>query len=63
MKNLFKTLIYKLQGIDPTVGEPIDLTSGGARVHSTVYPDNQLSHNEFWLRIYELNKAIALGKE
>lgn len=64
MKNLFKTLIYKVYGIDPTIGEPIDLTyGGGARVQSTVNPDQQLSHNEFWTRIYEANKAIALGKE
>jgi hypothetical protein len=64
MKKILKALIYKLQGIDPTIGEPIDLTyGGGARVQSTVKPDNQLEYNEFWSRIYEVNKAIALGKE
>jgi len=64
MKKILKALIYKLQGIDPTIGEPIDLTyGGGARVQSTVNPDQELGHNEFWERIYKMNKTIALGKE
>jgi hypothetical protein len=64
MKNLFKTLIQKLQGIDSTIGEPIDLTyGGGARVQSTVNPGQELGYNEFWERIYKMNKTIALGKE
>jgi hypothetical protein len=64
MKNLFKTLIQKLQGIDSTIGETIDLTyGGGARVRSTVNPDQELGYNEFWERIYAMNKANVLGKE
>jgi hypothetical protein len=64
MKKILKALIYKMQGIDPTIGEPIDLTyGGGARVQSTVNPGQELGYNEFWERIYKMNKAIALGKE
>lgn len=64
MKNLFKTLIQKLHGIDPTIGTPIDLSyGGGARAMRTVNPDQELGYNEFWERIYKMNKTIALGKE
>lgn len=64
MKKIFKSLIDRLQGFDPSIGEPIDLTyGGGARVQSTVNPDQELGYNEFWERIYAMNKAITLGKE
>ena len=64
MKKIFKSLIDRLQGFDPSIGEPIDLTyGGGARVMSTVNPDQELSYNEFWERIYSMNKTIALGKK
>ena len=64
MKDFFKNLVLKMQGFDSTIGEPIDLTyGGGARAQSTVNPDQALSYNEFWQRIYAMNKAITLGKE
>ena len=63
MKHLFKNLILRLQGFDLTIGEPIDLTyGGGARAQSTVEPDTNLGYNEFWQRVYEMNKAITIGK-
>jgi hypothetical protein len=64
MKTILKSLIDRLQGFDPSIGEPIDLTyGGGARAQSTVNPEQELGYNEFWTRIHEMNQAIALGKE
>lgn len=64
MKDFFKNLVLKIQGFDPTIGEPIDLTyGGGARAQSTVNPDQALNYNEFWERIYEMNKAAMLDNK
>ena len=54
---------YRVFGLDPDKGEPIDLSiSGKLRIKSTCEPDEPLEFNQFWQHVYEENKRITTGK-
>jgi len=56
MKKIIKSFIERLAGLHQTAGTPVNLAyGGGPRLQSTVLPDETLSFNEFWIRVYKLN--------
>jgi len=53
---------YRIFGLDPNKGEPIDLSTGRLRVKSTCEPEKTLDFNQFWQHVYEENRKITLGQ-
>lgn len=52
-----KSFIERIAGLHQTAGTPVNLVyGGGPRIQSTVEPDETLGFNEFWERVYKLNK-------